>query len=282
MRGYFPIRRSGCFSLLLLASFFFTFAPAKVAAGSASGKKLVKALKHSSFKVRLQAVILIGKRKMKSAAPELRQALSDKHDAVRAAAALSLGKLGDEESRNSLVKLLDHQNELVVKTAEKALVLLDKKKGQAVYLVAIQRPILPGGVSRSRAARLMRTIRKKLEETSGLVVSAGEENVLSAQDLTSHLRKRKLTGILLQPKLAELNETADGGTTTVAGKVSIMVVTLIRKRMEFNASGEANAWVEDAPISDGDRTDLQNAVLDGASSAAIEQVVQYLAGRDNY
>jgi len=68
----------------------------------------------------------------------------------------------------------------------------------------------------------------------------------------------------------------------VVGKVSIMVVTLVRQRMEFSGGGEADAWIEDTGISDDDRTDLQNTVLDAAADAAVQQVIDYLARRGTY
>ncbi len=246
----------------------------------ALAKKLERALKSSSFKVRLQAAILIGKKKISGAARLLRGVLDDEHDVVRAAAALSLGKLGDEESRGRLAALLAYENKLVAKSAEKSLILLDRRRESPVYLVAIGRPKLPQGVARSRGMRLIRVFRSKLVQVDGIVLSAGEERALSGDDLTGHLKRRKLLGILLMPKVTSLTEKVGDGNTTVIGKISIMVATLAGKRMEFNSSGEATAWVEEAPISDEDRADLQNTVLKSAAEAAVRQVIQYLARRE--
>ena len=250
------------------------------AGNPALAKKLERALKSSSFKVRLQAAILIGKEKITGAAGLLRGVLDDEHDVVRAAAALSLGKLGDQESRGRLATLLAHENKLVAKSAEKSLILLDRHRENPVYLVAIGRPKLPKGVARSRGTRLIRVFRSKLERVGGIVLSAGEEKALSDDDLSGHLKRRKLMGILLMPKVTNLTEKVGDGNTTVIGKISIMVATLVRKRMEFNSSGEASAWVEEAPISDEDRADLQNTVLKSAAEAAVQQVIQYLARRE--
>jgi len=157
--------------------------------------------------------------------------------------------------------------------------LLDKKNGEPVFLEVIDKPKLPKGVARSRGARIMRAFKRKLEKTGGIVLSAGEEKLFSKSELGTHLKKRKLTGMLLQPKISSLKENDDGSNTTVICKVSIMVVTLVRKRMEFSGGGEADAWIEDTDIDDDDREDLENTVLDAASGAAIQQVVEYLARR---
>jgi HEAT repeat protein len=238
-----PDRLSG----LRLLPGLFVFAlllPAGAPDASAQGSpdRLVQGLKDPSFKVRLQAAILIGKRKLVRAAPALRDALDDDHDAVRAAAAVSLGKMGDQDARGRVVRLLGHDSDLVARAAEKSLVLLDKARGPAAkYLLAIDKPRAPKGVNRSHLDRLAKVMRAKLEQNPQVIFSAGEEQVLKGTRLNSHLSKRKLTGILVQPKLSRLQAKEKHGTTVVDGKVSVMLVTLVKKRMEFSAGGEADA-----------------------------------------
>ena len=251
---------------------------------SRNAKRLIKALKDRSFKVRLQAAILIGKRKVRPAIPELRKILvSDReHEAVRAAAASSLGKLGDEESREQLVLLIAHRSRLLVRATEKALMSLDKQKGLPVYYVKVANPRLPKSVAASRGFRLTRIIKDKLRNTGGIVVGAGEDKILKGKEFEAHLKRRNLTGLELRPKLVTLSEDVGDDNTTVLGKVSIMVVTLIKKRMEFSSGGEANSWIESTNISDGERTDMENTVLDASANAAVMQVLEYLANRSDY
>jgi hypothetical protein len=68
----------------------------------------------------------------------------------------------------------------------------------------------------------------------------------------------------------------------VDGKVSVMLVTLVKKRMEFSAGGEADAWVEDTKISVSDREELETTVIQACAEAAAEQVYDYLLKRENY
>jgi len=253
------------------------------AAAQGSSDRLVQALGNPSFKVRLQAAILIGKRKLFHAAPALRDALDDNHDAVRAAAAVSLGKMGDQDARKSVVRLLRHDNDLVARAAEKSLVLLDKAKGGAAkYLVAIDKPKAPKTASRSHLVRLTKAMKDKIEQNPQVIFSAGEETVLKKSKLKNHLKKRKLTGILIQPKLSRLRATEKHGNTVVDGKVSVMVVTLVKRRMEFSAGGEADAWIEDTNITESDREELETAVIQACAEAAAEQVYDYLLKRENY
>jgi hypothetical protein len=258
-------------------------AGAPPAAAQGSSARLIQALRDPSFKVRLQAAIIIGKRKLVHATPALRDALDDDHDAVRAAAAISLGKLGDQNARARVVRLLRHDNVLVARAAEKSLILLDQAKdGTAKYLVAIDKPKAPKQVNRSHLVRLTEVLKNKIAQNPQVIISAGEERVLKKSKLKTHLRKRKLTGILIQPKLSRLRAKEKHGNTVVDGKVSVMVVTLVKKRMEFSAAGEADAWIEDANIAKSDQKELETAVIQACAEAAAEQVYDYLLQRENY
>ncbi len=233
--------------------------------------------------MRLQAAILIGKRKLVRAAPALRDALDDDHAAVRAAAALSLGKLGDQDARGRVVRLLGNDNDLVARAAEKSLVLLDKAKGgKARYLVAIAKPKAPRRSNPAHLTRLVQAMKDKLDHSPQVIFSAGEEKVLKKSRLQAHLKKRRLTGILIQPKLSRLQAKEKHGITVVDGKVSVMLVTLVRRRMEFSAGGEADAWIEDTRIADSDREELETTVIQACAEAAAEQVYDYLLHRSDY
>lgn len=257
--------------------------PAPPAAAQVSVDRLVQALEDPSFKVRLQAAIIIGKRKLTRAAPALRDALDDDHDAVKAAAAVSLGRMGDQEARVRVVRLLRYDNDLVARAAEKSLVLLDRAKGSGVkYLVAIDKPRAPKNTNRSHLGRVVKALRDKIEQNPTVISSAGEEKFLKGSRLKAHLKKRKLVGILVQPKIAKLGAKEKHGTTVVDGKVSVMVVTLVKKRMEFSAGGEADAWVEDTNITESDKEELETAVIQACSEAAAEQLYDYLLRREDY
>src|SRR3954451_17031558 len=56
-----------------------------------------------SYKVRVQAALVLGKLNDKRAVPALIQALHDENETVRGVAATSLGRLGDRSSANALM-----------------------------------------------------------------------------------------------------------------------------------------------------------------------------------
>ncbi len=244
--------------------------------------RLTEALSHPSYKVRLQAAILIGKQRLVKAAPALLKALDDQHDAVKAAAVLSLGKLGEESARRSIVLMLGNKNVLIAKSAEKALGLLDKaRRTVPTYLVAIEKPGHHPDIDASRGVRMVRRMQLKLNDVSGVVLENGEASILRGERLAKHLAARQLVGISLQPKLSRFNTSNRLGRTTVAAKVGILVSTMHNNRLEYNASGEANAWIEADRLSENERIEMENTVLDASLDAAVDQILSYLATRQD-
>ena len=244
------------------------------AADSDIEERLVAALSDPSFKVRLQAAILIGKKQLTTAASALRDALQDPQDAVQAAAAMALGKLAYQPARPDLCPLLAHLNPLVSQAAEKALVLLDQARGPVKALINT----VPASQSATVSPRLSRSLDRILRESiSGqptLVFSAGEDTVLAGDKLVAHLKMRKLRGYQLQPRISALTMTPRGHNILFICKVSIIVASLDKIRMEFSASGEASAEMAD-PTAD-ERENLVNTLLNAATGAALDQIVEYV------
>ncbi|RME22827.1 MAG: HEAT repeat domain-containing protein [Deltaproteobacteria bacterium] len=261
---------------------FFLFGPelAAEAGGRSYAKRLIRAMSDPSFKVRLQAAILAGKKGITEAAGPLRRLLRDEKHVVRAAAAYSLARLGRQDARADIVRLMGEGDVLLVKAAEKALSLLDRKLGDPVYLVALE-PVRP----KSRRAKgvigeLLRIVDGKFRQNRAIVVSAGEHRVLSAERLRRHLSHRRLEGMLVKVKLSRFELGPRDGNTVVDGNVELLVMTLVNKRLEFSAGGEANAWIEGEDASESETGELVKSVLEGAAQAAVEQVLQYLAHRE--
>ncbi len=237
-------------------------------------------LEHESYKVRLKAAIQIGKSGISAGAPALRRALSDENTTVRAAAAYSLGQLGDAESRPALVALLDAPQSLVFKAASKALALIDRAGGgQPRYLVAVAEPTLPGGTRPFAASRLARVLAAKLEASSLTATAAGEQKRIAGDKLTRHLKLRGLAGVELRPKVLELAAVESTGATSFSCRISVMVVELVRQRMEFAGKGEAAADVGQTGLEPDTSDDILGQVLDASVEAAAEEVLGYLRRR---
>ncbi len=74
-----------------------------------------------SYKVRVQAAIVLGKLADKRAVPALIQALRDENESVRGVAATSLGRIGDKSAANALLQATNDSSEFVRAQARKAL-----------------------------------------------------------------------------------------------------------------------------------------------------------------
>jgi hypothetical protein len=265
------ISRPALFWLL----FLLCMAASSAALAESNPEKLIQALEHPSFKVRLQAAILIGKQGFKSAIPHLRKALADPQDSVRAAAAVSLGHLGDQTARSDLTRMLSDSKKLIWRSAEKALALLDKTGRSAPrVLVAIDRALIPRGVASSRIQRVDRVIKRELGKLPFIVLDAGEHTSLKELRLAEHLKARNLSGVLLQPKIMRLDGRRSGAQTALKCKVSIMTLELVRKRMEFTGAGSAEA---DVPTED--LAEYEGQLLDAAVQAATEEVANFIRRR---
>jgi len=257
-------------------SVFFLATPARP--GHPDGSP-VDRLSDRSFKVRLQAAILMGNQNLGVAAPALRRVLmaEKEHTAVRAAAAASLGRLGDEESRARLVALLGHHNKLLARAAEKALLLLDRRLGQPAYLVTVAPPGIPAGESKERAERILEVLNDELAHTHGLVMGSGEERVLGTHDLQAHLYRRGLRGLALEPQLVDLTTRVSSDAAQTFGTTRIRVLDLVDQTTQFVGTGEADAWVADPDISDAERIMLEGKVIDESLDAALTEVLDFLS-----
>src|SRR5262245_55546937 len=112
-----------------------------VAAGAGKVDELSRILlEDSSYKVRLQAALLLGKLGDPGGAPALIKALGDENKTVRAMSAQSLGKLGSSDAVGPLKVLLGKEKDSFVRTqAQKALASLGPgsgggKPGARIYL----------------------------------------------------------------------------------------------------------------------------------------------------
>jgi hypothetical protein len=77
-----------------------------------------------SYKVKVQAALVLGKLNDKRAVPALLEALRDENESVRGTAALSLGKLGDSRALDGLQKLKTDASPFVRGNVDKALAAL--------------------------------------------------------------------------------------------------------------------------------------------------------------
>jgi len=243
------------------------------AEASARSSYLVRLLKGSSqFRVRVQAAISLGG---SADEPEvvkaLSQALSDDHPAVRAAAATSLGRIGNSSALGALRNAAKDGEAPVRKAVKAAIAKLGSSRSTG-GAVAIQAPSGPAtfyvavgalasnaqGVDPAVLARGREFIRGKVGALDGVALAPGDE---SPKRVKSVLKKRKLKGFFIDSSITSV-EARPGGGTRVA--VSIIVATYPGRDMRAILRGAATA------IGSGSSTRRQ--ALEGALSGAMRQL----------
>ena len=243
-------------------------------------ERIIRALSDPSFKMRLEATILVGKHKLERAIPGLLQALQDSEETVRAAAALSLARMGNQDHRKHLIPMLKDPNKIVVHAVEQGLIQLDRERGEPrIFLVVDPLASSSAQTSSGMATWVIGKVRAHLGASSHVVLSSGEEKVLSRDQLAQHLRRRKMFGFNVQAKIDKLDQQARRESTQTHCAMNALVVTLTEKRVEFVAFGEADAEIDNPRLTPQQKEEVEQIVLDAAAKAAADKALEYLKAR---
>lgn len=244
---------------------------------------LIKLLEGSSqFRVRAQAAISLGTVEgSRSAVEALTTALHDQHPAVRAAAATSLGKVGDAQAIAAL-RSLDRDSEEPVRVAARESVARLSRiqpatpkepigpgpgptpSGPALYYVAVAEPgSRVTTVDRQLLAQARTFIKQRVGQIQGVRLAPDSE---TAQDAEQVLKKQRLKGFYLDSSIVSV-EKKKGGETRVA--VSVIVATYPGRDMRAIMQGAATV--------SGSGAQTYNQAVEGAFSGALRQLGQALS-----
>jgi hypothetical protein len=184
-----------------------------------------------SYKVRVQAALVLGKLADRRAVPALIQALNDENETVRGVAATSLGRIGDKSSANALMMAsTSDSSEFVRSQAKKALEIVAGGGGGSLtvappragarFYVAI------GFSSPGRAdpqyARLVReALAKELQSVSSVTLSVSG----GGQPSRSLLASKHLQGFIVDGTIQRLSATPAGGQQTIDCDLKAFVAT---------------------------------------------------------
>jgi hypothetical protein len=181
-------------------------------------------LNDSSFKVRTQAALLLGKLGDKAGVDPLVKALSDESKTVRAMAAQSLGKLGGEAAMVALKKLIQRESDAFVRSqAEKAVAAIGAQvklsepdnRERKVYLKF--GPFTGGSkAADANLLGLLRSgLRQSLEKLPHVVVVEGVEE--------KNLGKGGKLAFVVDGNVLKLQDTDAGSSLETSCEVKLMV-----------------------------------------------------------
>jgi hypothetical protein len=224
--------------------------------------------------VRAQAAISLGNVEAERGVLDaLSAALVDTHPAVRAAAANSLGRLGDSSVAAALRRASEDREAPVRVAAKAALAKLRASSprdpvvdaptaGPARYYVAVGRPSSRvSGVTPPMLETAQRLMRDRLVEIDGVELAPDGEAPKRAGDV---LRSRRLRGFYIESSVTSVEDKADGATRVA---VSVILATYPGRDMRAILQGAATAM--------GGRDQREQAMA-GAIRSALRQLPQAL------
>lgn len=190
------------------------------AASAGKVEDLSRLLEDSSYKVRLQAALLLGKLGDRAATAPLVRALDDRERLVRAMAAQSLGRLGASDAAPALKALMQREHDAFVRgQVEKALAALGpgRPSGAKIYLTFGS---FSGGAAHVSDVLLLNALRsalkRELSKLDGVTFTLenGEEKSFG---------KSGRVGFLIDGNITRLDDGQVGGAVEINCDVKIMV-----------------------------------------------------------
>jgi hypothetical protein len=188
-------------------------------------------MQDTSYKVRVQAALILGKLGDRRAVPALLQALHDENETVRGVAATSLGRIGDKSASNALmVASTSDSSEFVRSQARKALeavagggtpTVAPPRAGARFYVaIGFQ---ASGGKAPAEYAHLVReALAKELQKVSSVTLTvAGGAGEPSKSLLASH----HLSGFIVDGSIQRLSATRAGGQQQIDCDLKAFIAT---------------------------------------------------------
>ncbi len=254
------------------------------AAADARSDYLTSLLAEStSFRVRAQAALSLGRVEQPGVVSALSAALSDRHPAVRTAAASSLERLGDPSALPALRRARGERDAAARRVVLQAIRTLEAvartrprsapvppagRGGSARYYVGVGEPgSTAAGVNPRIIASARSFLVNRIGAMDGMVVAPEGESRSAAE---RELRRRRLTGYFIDSSIVSV-EPRDGG---VRAAVSVILNTYPGRDMRAILSGAATVQ------GGGAGEEAQRQAVEGAIRGALRRLPQALAAAD--
>jgi hypothetical protein len=251
-----------------LVAFLFALGPTRTRADRIDD--LTRALMQDpSYKVRVQAALVLGKLGDRRAVPSLMQALKDANETVRGVAATSLGRLGDNVAANALLSATNDSSEFVRTQAKRALELVGAggdsiampgpRAGARFYLAI-------GFTGSSRVGSqyqqfVRQALVKELQKLPGVTLSVGGGGAPSSQALS----QKRLEGLLVDGNIQRLSASPAGGASQIECDLKAFVASYPGKSIRMMTTEGASLQAGSGPA------EGESAKRD-CLGAAVEQV----------
>jgi HEAT repeats len=225
-----------------------------------------------SWRVRLQAAVVLGKLKDARAVPSLLRALSDENETVRGLSAQVLGDLGDGSAKSPLERAQRDSSTFVREKATAALARLstpapDTSGHPAAAKGALHVEIGGIGVKAQHVApqmaiRLKEFIIRELNKTPGLT-----------------LEGKPMSGFLIDSSITNVSRRTTPEWVEITCEISFVVGRLPSRAMVMMTSGGATVQAPRVGLRPERELALQIDALEGAVEGAHQNLVAYIKGQ---
>ena len=218
----------------------------------------------SSYKVRVQAALVLGKSKDPRAVAALSKALRDENATVRGTAASALGAIGDPSAKDALQASASDADAFVRSQVAKALVILNggggPKKGQKFYLAIGFAGAAPGNVLVREA------LARELQKLPDVALSGG-----GAELSGPAISQRNLQGFVVDGAVQRLSVSSTGGGVTIDCDLKAFVATYPGRSIKMMTTQGASLDVGASERESGKKDCIQ-----AAAEAIRDDVSKYL------
>jgi hypothetical protein len=179
-----------------------------------------------SYKVRVQAALVLGKLRDKRAVPALEAALKDPNESVRGVAAGSLGQIADKSAANALLQATNDPSEFVRNQARRSLDLfanaptpsLPGPRAGARYYVAVGFESKGGNAQYAQVVK--EALTKELQKLPTVTLSVG-----GGPPTQQALNQKRLKGFVVDGTIQRLSASRAGGQNQIDCDLRAFVAT---------------------------------------------------------
>ncbi len=234
---------------------------------------LVKSLSSDpSYKVRVQAALVLGKLKDARAIPALSQALRDQDATVRGTAASALGQIGNAAARDALEGAAQDVDGFVRGQAQKALAMLGTGtttkpptgKGARFYMAIGFQTV--GKAGPEYATVIREALAKELQKLPDVTLTVGTGDPTAAT-----LSQHKLQGFVVDGTIQRLTATMAGGQAQIDCDLKAFVATYPAKSIKMMTTEGASLQV-----GANERESAKKDCIQAAAEAIKDDVGKYL------
>jgi HEAT repeats len=239
--------------------------------------RLIRILQtETSYKVRLQVVIALGKIKDSRAVPALIRALSDANYTVRGVAASTLGNFGDKRALAPLKRISRSDgNHFVRSQAKRAVARLSGGGGSgpprgARFFITIGKMTNKSKIGGSRlSAAFKSALLKEFSKVTGVATPWA-----SSKPSAKVLRKHHLKGFVLDGSIISLTKKRAGASLELSCSIRVSLATYPGNSMKAFYSGGASMAVDASSFKESYAENLYKEIVEGAAQGAKQHIVR--------